>query len=178
MSTRKSRIRVFDTFTKALNLLEEEDRQLYSWPRNRLALSHALAEHLHDLVVKLDPKLSVDLCPSFTRSSKAINPDILVHNRATGVQLLSIVCRNEYITEAEQADLIKYRKESKCELILALSFMAQRNYMLVYVAGEDRIEYYHFDRNFRTLEPVRKKSLEDQKESKDQLTLYKMLKKH
>ena len=55
--------------------------------------------------------------------------------------------------------------------------MVQRNYMLVYVAGEDKIEYYHFDRNFRTLEPVRKKSLEDQKESKDQLTLYKMLKK-
>ncbi len=177
MSTKRSRIRVFDTFEKSLNLLETEDKQLYSWPRNRLALSHALAEHIHDMVIQIDPKLSVDLCPSFTRSSKAINPDILVHNRSTGVQLLSVVCRNEYLTESEQADLIKYRKESKCELILALAFMVQKNYMLVYVANEDRIEYYHFDRNFRTLEPVRKRSLDNQKEDKDQLTLYKMLKK-
>ena len=177
MSTKRSKIKAFDTFGKALCLLESQDRELYSWPRNRLALSHALAMHISSLIDQKQ-KLSVDLCPVLNRSPKALNPDILVHNRATGVQLLSIVCRNEYITEAEQADLIKYRKESKCELILALSFMVQRNYMLVYVAGEDRIEYYHFDRNFRTLEPVRKKSLEDQKESKDQLTLYKMLKKH
>jgi len=177
MSTRKSRIRAFDIFQKSLNLLEKEDRQLYSWPRNRLALTHALAEHIRDQIIHLELKYSVDLCPAFTRSSKAINPDILVHNRNTGNQLLSIVCRNEYLTESEQADLIKYRKESKCELILALSFMVQRNYMLVYVANEDRIEYYHFERNSGTLEPVRKRSLEDQKESKDQLTLDKMLRR-
>ena len=37
--------------------------------------------------------------------------------------------------------------------------------------------YYHFDRNSMTLEPVRKRELGTKTESKDQLTLYKMMKK-
>ena len=55
--------------------------------------------------------------------------------------------------------------------------MPQKNYLLVYAANEDRIEYYHFDRNSLTMEPVRKRSLEDSPESKDQLTLDKILRK-
>ncbi len=174
MNTKRRTIKVFDIFGKALRLLEEKDRALYGWPRNRIALSHALAEHIHDLV---DQKLSVDLCPVLSRSSKIINPDILVHNRESGLQTLAVVCRNEYLTENEQAELLSFRKESRCELVLALSFMVQKNYMLIYVAEEDRIEYYHFDRNSQTIEPVRKRNLGEQSESKDQLTLDKMLKK-
>ena len=100
-----------------------------------------------------------------------------MHDRESGHQILSIACRNEYMTESEQDELIRFRRESKCELVLALSFMAQKNYMLIYAANEDRIEYYHFDRNSLTMEPVRKRSLEDAPESKDQLTLDRILRK-
>ena len=160
-----------------MGLLESNDRQLYDWPRNRLALSHALAVHLHDLFVESKQKYSVDLCPVLSKSTKALNPDILVHNRQSGQQILSVVCRNEYLTESEQSELISFRKTSSCELVLALSFMVQKNYMLIYAANEDRIEYYHFDRNFMTLEPVRKRDITKKSENTDQLTLDKMLKK-
>ena len=174
MSTRRSKIKAFDTFGKALGLLEAKDSVLYTWPRNRIALSHALAEHIRDLISESDKRLSVDLCPMLSRSGKTLNPDILVHDRESGHQVLSVACRNEYLTENE---LIRFRRESKCELVLALSFMPQKNYLLVYAANEDRIEYYHFDRNSLTMEPVRKRSLEDSPESKDQLTLDKILRK-
>ena len=177
MSTKRSKIRAFETFGKALNLLEAQDSVLYSWPRNRVALSHALATHLYEQLKDSDRKLSVDLCPVLSRSPKALNPDILVHNRETGSQMLSIVCRNDYLTEGEQDELIRFRRESKCDLVLALSFMVQKNYMLIYVANEDKIEYYHFERNSRTLEPVRSRNLENQPDTTEQLTLDKILKR-
>ena len=177
MSTKRSKIKVFDIFGRALGLLETEDNELYRWPRNRLALCHALAVHIHDLLEDSKQGYSVDLCPVLTKSTRDLNPDILVHNRQSGHQILSVVCRNEYLTESEQSELIRFRKESSCELVLALSFMVQKNYMLIYAANEDRIEYYHFDRNSMTLEPVRKRELGTKTESKDQLTLYKMMKK-
>ncbi|MBQ7644669.1 MAG: hypothetical protein IJS84_06545, partial [Spirochaetales bacterium] len=161
MSTKRSKIKAFDTFGKALCLLESQDRELYSWPRNRLALSHALAMHISSLIDQKQ-KLSVDLCPVLNRSPKALNPDILVHNRETKTQLLAIICRTDYLTESEQDELIRFRRESKSDLVLALSFMVQKNYMLIYVANEDRIEYYHFERNSQTMEPVRSRSLETQ----------------
>ena len=177
MSTKRSKIRAFELFGKALDILEAQDSVLYSWPRNRVALSHALATHLYELLKDSDRKLSVDLCPVLSRSPKAINPDILVHNRETGSQMLSIVCRNDYLTESEQEELIRFRHESKCDLILALSFMVQKKYMLIYVANEDKIEYYHFERNSQTLEPVRSRSLGNQEEPAEQLTLDKILKR-
>ena len=121
---------------------------------------------------------SPDLCPVLNRSPKALNPDILVHNRSTKTQILAVICRTDYLTEPEQDELIRFRKESKCDLVLALSFMVQKNYMLIYVANEDKIEYYHFERNSQTLEPVRSKNLEGQGEPAEQLTLDKILKRH
>ena len=177
MSTKKSKIKAFDTFGKALCLLESQDRELYSWPRNRLALSHALAMHISSLIDQKQ-KLSVDLCPVLNRSPKALNPDILVHNRETKTQLLAIICRTDYLNESEQDELIRFRRESKCDLVLALSFMVQKNYMLIYVANEDRIEYYHFERNSQTMEPVRSRSLETQADTAEQLTLDRILKRH
>ena len=176
MSTKRSKIKAFDTFGKALCLLESQDRELYSWPRNRLPLSHALAMHINSLLDQKQ-KLSVDLCPVLNRSPKALNHDILVHNRETKSQLLAVICRTDYLTESEQDELNRFRRESKCDLVLALSFMVQKNYMLIYVANEDKIEYYHFERNSQTLEPVRSKNLEGQNEPAEQLTLDKILKR-
>ena len=49
--------------------------------------------------------------------------------------------------------------------------------MLIYVANEAKIEYYHFERNSRTLEPVRSRNLENQPDTAEQLTLDKILKR-
>ncbi|MCQ2411575.1 MAG: hypothetical protein MJ057_01340 [Sphaerochaetaceae bacterium] len=177
MSTKRSKIKVFDIFAKALNLLEEQDRNLYGWQRNRIAISHALAQHLHDLLQASENSFSVDLCPVLYKTSKILNPDILVHNRETENQILSVVCRNDYLTEQEQLELIQLRANSKCELVLGLSFLTQKNYMLIYVTHEDRIEYYHFDRNSLTIQPFKQRAIASETESKDQLTLDKLLRR-
>ncbi len=173
--TTRSKIKVFDIFTKALICLEKQDQILYSWPRNRLALAHALAVHLQEQLGTPTP-YSVDLCPVISRSKKTINPDILLHNRQTGHHLLSIVCKNDYLTEAEQAELANI-KSMGCDYVTALSFMPQKSYILVYVANENGIEYYHFDRNLLIMEPIRKRITSTGEADNGQLSLEKILKK-
>ena len=173
--TTRSKIKVFDLFTKALVSLETHDKILYSWPRNRLALAHALAVHLQEQLGK-PTTYSVDLCPVLSRSKRTFNPDILVHNRQSGHQLLSIVCKNDYLTETEQKELASI-KDISCDYVTALSFMPQKSYILVYVANENGIEYYHFDRNLLIMEPIRKRTTNKPEVSSKQLTLEKILKK-
>ncbi len=172
--TTRSRIKVFEIFTKALVSLETQDRALFSWPRNRISLAHALALHLHEELGS--SPYSVDLCPVISRSKKTINPDILVHNRETDHHLLSILCRNEYLTEAEQKELSTI-KALGCDYVTAVSFLPQRNYILVYIANENGMEYYHFDRNLLIMEPVRKRLSVESNADNKQPTLEKILKK-
>ena len=176
MSTR-SRIKAFEIFTKALALLETQDKELFAWPRNRITLTHALAVHIHDILE--DPTYSVDLYPATTKSRRSSNADILVHNRQSGHQILAIVCRNDYLTEHEQTELSALTEGSSqdgpaCDLVLAVSFMPQRSYMLIYIANDDGVEYYHFDRNLMIMEPVRRRTIEEKINDKEQPTLVKM----
>lgn len=176
MSTR-SRIKAFEIFTKALALLETQDKELFTWPRNRITLTHALAVHIHDILE--DPSYSVDLYPATTKSRRTSNADILVHNRQSGHQILAIVCRNDYLTEQEQKDLSSlmegnHQEGTSCDLVLAVSFMPQRSYMLIYIANDDGVEYYHFDRNLMIMEPVRRRTIEEDFNDKEQPTLVAM----
>lgn len=176
MSTR-SRIKAFEIFTKALALLETQDKELFTWPRNRITLTHALAVHIHDILE--DPTYSVDLYPATTKSRRTSNADILVHNRQNGHQILAIVCRNDYLTEQEQKDLSSLmegnsQEGTSCDLVLAVSFMPQRSYMLIYIANDDGVEYYHFDRNLMIMEPVRRRTIEEDFNDKEQPTLVAM----
>ncbi len=172
-----SRIKAFDMFTQAVIRLESKDKELFSWPRNRVTLTHALAVHLHDLLE--NPVYSVDLYPATNKSKYSPNPDILVHNRKTGQRILSLVCRNDYLTEEEQknlSSLIKHapKESGKPNLVLAISFMPQKSYMLVYIANEDGVEYYHFDRNLMIMEPVRKRTIEEKTCDEKQPSLVKI----
>lgn len=176
MSTR-SRIKAFEIFTKALALLETQDKELFTWPRNRITLTHALAVHIHDILE--DPSYSVDLYPATTKSRRTSNADILVHNRQSGHQILAIVCRNDYLTEQEQKDLSSLmegnpQEGTSCDLVLAVSFMPQRSYMLIYIANDDGVEYYHFDRNLMIMEPVRRRTIEEELNDREQPTLVAM----
>lgn len=157
MSTKRSKIRIYNIFCKALSALELEDKALYSWSRNRTALTHALAARIQALLPP-DEGLFTDMAPVLYRGTRILNPDIIVHDRKDK-QILCLVCRNGYLTEPEQLALIELRKASPCDLVLGLSFMTQKNYMLIYIASDDKIEYYHFDRILRISEPVRQKSL-------------------
>ncbi len=175
-----SRIKAFDMFTQAVIRLESKDKALFSWHRNRISLTHALAVHLHDLLE--NPSFSVDLYPATTKSKNTPNPDILVHNRQTGQRILSIVCRNDYLTEYEQKALSSLitnapKESGKPNLVLAISFMPQKSYMLIYIANENGVEYYHFDRNLMIMEPVRKRTIEEKTSDEEQPSLVNISKK-
>ncbi len=166
----KKKLRIFDLFTVAMKNFETQDRILFSWNRNRIALSHALAMQLYRLIPEEESNLSVDLCPNISKSSKILEPEILLHDRDTGHKILAVVCRNDYLTEAEQKKLIELRKNLKCELVLALAFMPSKNYSLLYRVAMDYVEYYHFDRNTMTMDMIRSSKFEMPKD-KNQLTL-------
>lgn len=147
----------FDLFISALKDFESGDSVLYPWPRNRIALIHCLAERLSRY---MEEGLYVDMAPSLSKSRKTVNPDIIVHNRRNHIKL-AVVCRNGYLSEAEQKSLVTLAR--KCDLVMAVSFFTQKSYMLLYMASGDRVEYFHFDRNTLTAHAVRKKLLNKEK---------------
>lgn len=163
------KLRAFDLFTQALATFEEKDNSLYEWPRNRMALTHALAVRLEQALPEGHQELSVDMCPVLSKSKKALNPDIVVHNRKTGQVVLALVCRSEYLSEEEQQTLMELNAGRRCDLVLALSFFPQKQYMLIYRATPEKVEYFHFDRNTLTTDVVRKRTVNETPESSDQL---------
>ncbi len=165
------KLRAFDLFTQALKAFEENDKSLYAWPRNRIALTHCLATRLAESLPEGCENLSVDMCPVLSKSRKAINPDIVIHNRKTGQIALAVVCRSEYLSEEEQQALMELSGSRKCDLVLAVSFFPQKQYMLIYRATAEKVEYFHFDRNTMTTDVVRKRTINEAPESGDQLKL-------
>lgn len=166
----KKKPRLFDTFSLALKNFEAEDGMLFSWKANRLSLSHALAMQLYKLISLQDANLSVDMCPGFSKSSKVISPEIIVHNRETGHKILAVVCRTDYLTEEEQKGLIAFAQNFKCELVTAIAFLPKKNHSLLYRVSDLSLEYYHFDRNTLTTELLKVSSIQKPKD-RDQLTL-------
>ena len=152
----QKKLKVFDAFTNALKNLDTQDSALYSFGRNRLALTHALALHLKSEFDNQESPVFSDMCLSVLKSQKTLIPDILVHNRQSSKKILAVMCRNDYLTEEEQKDLIAFSDSVQCELVMAVSFFPQKNYMLVYRVSKQGIEYYHFDRNTMTASAVRK----------------------
>lgn len=149
-----TKIKIFDLFITSLKETELSDKEVFTWKNNRLSLTHCLARHLEEAFKDYD----TDMCPNLSKSKKVLNPDILVHNRKTNKKALAIVCRNDYLSEEDQQKLINLSILSKSELTMAVSFFPTKNYMLLYRAFENTIEYYHFDRNTLTCETVRKKT--------------------
>ena len=168
----RKRIRTFDTFTAALASFETKDRDLFSWTRNRTALTHALALRLKETLTAQGSDLDVDMGAFISRSQKVVNPDILVHDRKEK-RVLALVCRSEYLKEEEQEALVGLQQTAKCELVMAISFLPQKRYCLLYRVADGKIEYHHFDRNTLTSSIIRISGKEDE-DSKDQLSFGKM----
>lgn len=161
------KLRAFDLFTQALGAFETGDRVIYSWPRNRIALTHSLAQRLSSKLAEEGSALYADMCPAVFKSKKSLNPDIAVHNRK-GQTALAVVCRNDYLSEEEQKGLMELA--GMTDLAMAVSFFPQKSYMLLYRATQNSIEYFHFDRNTMTVEAVRTKSF-DKNENGEQTYL-------
>lgn len=64
-----------------------------------------------------------------------------------------------------------------CDYVTAISFLPQKSYILVYIANENGMEYYHFDRNLLIMEPVRKRLSVESNADNKQPTLEKILEK-
>lgn len=161
---RYSKIRLFEIFVDALRHLVQQDNELFSWPRNKAAVVHRLASHLHAALrrdfslhadeanasyMELPGKLYFDVGVAIDTEQKTFFPDIVLHDRSQEqpVRLLAVVCRDNYLSEDEQISLHELQETGNCELTLALSFLPQKNYLLIYRADNYKMEYYHFLRD-------------------------------
>ena len=120
---RYSMIRLFETFIAALSRLIDNDRALFSWRKNHIAISHRLAQHLEqvmfgELPVRHQEEYVVDLCVALLEDARALVPDVLVHNRNEKEhhRLMAIVCREGYLTEKELLHLHALKNEAGCLL--------------------------------------------------------------
>jgi len=144
-------IRLFETFIVALGRLVDNDSVLFTWRKNHITISHRLAQHLgqvmfEELPVRHQEAYIVDLCVPVLEDTRAIAPDILIHDRNEKEphRLMAVVCREGYLTEKELLNLHDFKVEAGCHLTLAVAFLPQKDYILIYRADEATIDYYHF----------------------------------
>ncbi len=152
-SERYGMIRLFEACISALSLLVEHDSQLFTWRRGRIAVCHRLAHHLEHLLFSAGkPEKSkgyhLDLCATIPGEARVLTPDILLHNRdiENPVRSMAIVCREGYLSESELRSLHELKTKAGCDLTLAIAFLSQKDYLLIYRADDTRIDYYHFSR--------------------------------
>lgn len=184
---RYSKIRLFEIFVDALRHLVQQDNELFFWPRNKAAVVHRLASHLHaalrrDLSLHADEanqsymelpgKLYFDVGVAVNTEQKTFFPDIVLHDRSKDdpVRLLAIICRDNYLSEDDQISLHELQETGNCELVLALSFLPQKNYLLIYRADTYKMEYYHFLRDELSCVILKRREIEGA-EDDDQLKL-------
>jgi hypothetical protein len=148
---RYGKIRLFETYIRALASLVDYDSALLSWKKNRVSLSHRLAQHLEQglfgtLGSHHRSSFLVDMCAPIVDDSRALVPDIVVHDRNSKEpnRLMAIVCREGYLTEEELVQLHALKTNGHCELTLAMAFLANKEYFLIYRADDTTIDYYHF----------------------------------
>lgn len=175
---RYSMIRLFEIYISALSRLVDQDSGLFLWRRNRMAVCHRLAHHLEQgLFGALPPEqqkeFSVDMCVPISGDSRTVVADILVHNRSAAdpQRLMAVVCREGYLTEEELLSLHNLKTETGCELTLAVAFLPQKGYMLIYRADETRIDYYHFNRIGKHCQLLKRRQVSDLSGDGNQLKL-------
>lgn len=173
-NTRYNKILLFDTFLDALKNLIVKDSIVCSWPRNRVPVSHVLATRIGANPLIVREQFFADLQAPFPPQLKLNSPDILVHDRKES-RIMAILCRDSYLQEKEQTQLLEMSRVGTCDLVLALSLLPQKDYMLIYLAEGNHIDYYHLFQD--TLECVLLKQREFPSPDDTQLPLIKQRKK-
>ncbi len=171
-------IRLFETYIQALSELVDRDSALFVWKKNRIAVSHRLAQHLEQglfgaLGVQHRNEYLVDLCAPIMDDPRALIPDIVVHDRGEkkAHRLMAIVCREGYLTENELLGLHEMKMKGDCELTLAMALLPDKEYILIYRANEATIDYYHFLRTEKHCQLFRRREIGDMPLDTHQLKL-------
>jgi hypothetical protein len=97
--------------------------------------------------------MKVDLF-AFAENSKA---DILLHDREKN-RPLAILFNQDYLSKLQIEVLHKLEKEG-CNLVLGVAFLHQKDYILIYHANGERLDYYHFSRSGHTSSLLKQREL-------------------
>ena len=159
---RYSMIRLFETFLEALSRLVDRDDHLFSLKKNSIAVSHRLAQHLEEVMfgelpAKEQEGFVVDL--AYPLEERSLNPDILIHNRSNRAEerLMGVVCRSRYLTNQE---LLKLHA-LKSHLTLAVAFLPDKDYFLIYRSDESTLDYYHFYKEAKHCHLLRRRHISE-----------------
>ena len=179
MSRQYTNIQLFEAFEEALKHLIEDDAQLFTWPKAKVSIAHTFATHLHRTLCRvlglsldtssrsylsLPQKMKVDLF-ALAKESKA---DILLHDREHS-RPLAILFNQDYLSK-QQIEALHKLEEEGCSLVLGVAFLSQKDYILIYHANGERLDYYHFSRSGHTSSLLKQRELA-QEESPLQLSL-------
>ncbi|AEV29823.1 hypothetical protein SpiGrapes_2036 [Sphaerochaeta pleomorpha str. Grapes] len=152
---RYSNILLFDAFESALSYLLTEDSELFEWHKAKISIAHCFASHLQRelrkvLGLSLDPSsksslalpqnMKVDIYPIVG----TVPVDLLVHDRKES-RPLAVVFYNDYLNKS-QMDRLRKLQGLGCSLVLAVAFLPQKDYILIYRSNGPRIDYYHFNK--------------------------------
>lgn len=171
-------IRLFETYISALSRLIDQDSVLFTWRRNRLAVSHRLAHHLQEgLFGTFGPSQNsryvVDMGAAVLDESRSLIPDILVHDRGTtdAHRLMAIIIREGYLTEEELWALHELKVKGTCELTLAMALLPHKDYQLIYRADGSAIDYYHYIADEKHCHLLKRREISDVSSDARQLHL-------
>ncbi len=178
-SERYSIIRLFETFIHSLSTVSSEDSYLLKIGSLRVPFSFRLALTLQQ---ELLPKLAhyyIDMGLVATENSKALVPDILIHDRNDDNRdaLMSIVVRNRYLSESELMGLHTLGNTTKCDLTLAIALLPMKDYILIYRSDELFVDYYHFYMEHQHCSFLKRREIGDLEIDEKQLILPISLKK-
>ncbi|MFA7117157.1 MAG: hypothetical protein WC159_00155 [Sphaerochaetaceae bacterium] len=142
---------LFETFQEALGDLLTKDTYLFTHPKTKAAIAHRLSEHMQQ---RLREKLSLssDITNEFYLTLPknlvfdiCLNKiDIILHDR-NGKTSLVVMLYNDYLSKKEVAQLKAINKGKP--LTLAVAFLSQKTYVLLYRVNKDTIDYYHYNTN-------------------------------
>nr|WP_319473274.1 hypothetical protein [uncultured Sphaerochaeta sp.] len=169
-NARYTNILLFEAFESALRQLLAEDEIVLSWPKAKTSLAHCLASQLQ-LSLRKVLSLSEDTAnPNFFFLPGNIKVDIqregldvLVHNRK-GTKLLGVILGNDYLSKGQQNHLLQVQEEG-CQLTLGVSFLPQREYILLYSPKQDSLEYYHFNKADGTTTHLKQKDVDGEEDT-------------
>ncbi|MFA6706902.1 MAG: hypothetical protein WCR91_03295 [Sphaerochaetaceae bacterium] len=176
---RYSMIRLFEACVSSLALLVELDKLLFSWRRPRIAICHRLAHYLEQTIFgqihpsKPDEYVFDLSAPVGGPEFRTVNPDILLHNRDTDhpIRPMAIICRDDYLSEQELNLLQLLKTKAQCTLSLAIAFLPQKPYLLIYRADDEWIDYYHFERENSHCHLLRRRDMGELIDDGNQLKL-------
>lgn len=168
-------ILLFESFNKALFSFLKEDEQVLSYSRSKATFAHCLASQLHRSLRSVlgmsedEASLTYFELPLSIRVDIMVDGcDILVHNRK-GTKLLAVILSHDYLTKAQQEHLFKLKDEG-VELVLGVSMLQQKEYVLIYSPKSESLEYYHFNKNDGTTRHLMQREVESEEDSR-QLSL-------